>query len=132
MFQVIDHIPDPEVILDECYKILRPGGLILFITHNVESISAKLLKNKSPIIDIEHTYLFSPATLSRLLIVQGFEVLSHGSAWNKYTLKYLFQMAPLPKSLKKAFLSILRMTYVGHIRLSIPLGNLYLVAQKPV
>jgi hypothetical protein len=131
LFQVMDHLPEPGVILDECYKLLRPGGLILLISHNVESISAKLLKNRSPIIDIEHTYLFSPATLTRLLVAHGFQVVNSGSVGNTYTLHYLAQMAPLTKGLKRALLSLLKVTSGGRIRLSIPLGNLYLVAQKP-
>ena len=131
LFQVIDHLPEPGVILDECYKLLRPGGLILLISHNVESISAKLLKNRSPIIDIEHTYLFSPATLTRLLVRHGFQVVNSGSVRNTYTLHYLAQMAPLSKGLKRALLSLLKITSGGRICISIPLGNLYIAAQKP-
>jgi SAM-dependent methyltransferase len=132
LFQVIDHLPEPGAILDECYKLLRPGGLILLISHNVESISAKLLTDQSPIIDIEHTYLFSLATLTRLLVAHGFQVVNSGSVRNTYTLHYLAQMAPLTKDLKRALLYLLKVTSGGRIRLSIPLGNLYLVAQKPV
>ena len=131
LFQVIDHLPEPGVILDECYKLLRPGGLILIISHNVESISAKLLKDRSPIIDIEHTYLFSPATLTRLLVAHGFKVVNSGSVRNTYTLQYLARMAPISKGLKRALLYLLRITSGGRIRISIPLGNLYIAAQKP-
>lgn len=131
LFQVIDHLPEPGAILDECYKLLRPGGLILLISHNVESISAKLLKNRSPIIDIEHTYLFSLDTLTRLLIAHGFQVVNSGPVRNTYTLHYLAQMTPLTKGLKRALFSLLKVTSGGRIRLSIPLGNLYLLAQKP-
>ena len=66
MFQVLDHIPDPATLLDECLKILRPGGLILCLNHNVSALSARLMRSHSPIIDIEHTFLYSPTTAARL------------------------------------------------------------------
>jgi len=131
LFQVIDHLPEPGAVLAECHKLLRPGGLILIISHNVDSLSAKLLRNRSPIIDIEHTYLFSPATLSRLLAVHGFQAIESGSVSNTYTLRYLAQMVPLGKGLKRVLLGLLKVTSGGEIRLSLPLGNLYLVARKP-
>jgi SAM-dependent methyltransferase len=52
MFQVLDHIADPAGLLAECYHVLKPGGLILCINHNIEAISARLLRNRSPIVDI--------------------------------------------------------------------------------
>jgi SAM-dependent methyltransferase len=131
LFQVIDHLPEPGVILAECYKLLKPGGLVLVISHNIEAISAKLLKSRSPIIDIEHTYLFSPATLARLLIAPGFQVVNYGSVSNKYTLHYLTRMAPLPRGMKRVLLSLLEATCGSRLRLSLPLGNLYIVGQKP-
>ena len=131
IFQVIDHLPEPGLVLAECYKLLIPGGHILIISHKIDSLSAKLLKNRSPIIDIEHTYLFSPATLSRLLAAQGFEVVKSGSVSNIYTFRYLTQMAPLAKGVKQVLLYLLKLTSCGRIRLSVPLGNLYMVARKP-
>ena len=29
LFHVFDHIPDPGALLDECWRVLKPGGLIL-------------------------------------------------------------------------------------------------------
>lgn len=131
MFQVLDHLSEPWVIIKECYKLLKPGGLILIITHNVESLSAKILKNRSPIIDIEHTYLFSPTTLAGLLKLYGFSITKSGPARNIYSIRYLTQMAPMPNGIKRAVLYLMRLTSIGCFRLSLPLGNLYMIAQKP-
>ena len=37
LFQVFDHIPDPSGLLAECHRILRPGGAVLALNHNVEA-----------------------------------------------------------------------------------------------
>ncbi|MCX7046827.1 MAG: class I SAM-dependent methyltransferase [Candidatus Sumerlaeota bacterium] len=129
-FQVFDHLPDPAGVLEECRRVLKPEGMVLCINHNVESFSARLLKERSPIIDIEHTYLFSPATMARLFAAHGFAPLDQGAVWNTYTLSYLTRLLPMPPSLKAAALKTLQKTRLGKIRLSIALGNLYLIARN--
>ena len=131
LFQVFDHVPDPAALLDECFRVLKPGGLILAINHNVEAISARLLGERSPIVDIEHTYLYSPATMSRIFAAHGFQIRHVGLVFNRYTLFYLCRLLPLPPRLKRLALDWLQRRALGKWRLSLPLGNLQLVAQKP-
>jgi SAM-dependent methyltransferase len=130
MFQVFDHIPDPGSLLAECLRILKPGGLMLCLNHNMDAVSARILKNHSPIIDIEHTYLYSQTTMPRLFVKHGFQVKQVGPAYNSYTLYYLVRLVPLPTGLKNIVLTLLKGNLIGRIRLSVPLGNLYLIAQK--
>lgn len=52
MFHIFDHIPYPDELLSYCLRILNPGGFILSLNHNVESWSARLLGERSPIFDI--------------------------------------------------------------------------------
>jgi len=131
LFQVFDHISDPVALLQECFTVLKPGGLLLCLNHNVEAISARLLKERSPIIDLEHTYLYSPTTMARIVAAHGFEVQRVAPVWNSYTLYYLTRLVPLPNRLKSRVLTILNRTRLGRVRLSVPLGNMYLVARKP-
>jgi SAM-dependent methyltransferase len=131
LFQVFDHVPDPAALLDECFRVLQPGGFVLSVNHNVAAFSARLLGERSPIVDIEHTYLYSPATMTRLFASHGFQVRRVGSVFNNYSLYYLTRLAPLPARLKRATLAWLQGHSVGRLRLTVPLGNLYLVAQKP-
>lgn len=131
LFQVLDHIIDPASFLDECFKILKPGGAILCLNHNVESWSAKLMKQLSPIIDIEHTYLYGPKTLSRLFEDQGFLTKQMASVYNIYNISYLTHLLPLPSPIKIALLNFLKDNPLGEFPISAPLGNIYIIAQKP-
>ncbi len=130
MFQVFDHIADPNAFLEECCRALKPGGGILCLNHDVEALSARLMGERSPIIDIEHTYLYSKNTIRQIFSAHGFSVVETGTASNTYSLRYLFQLLPLPKQLKNSLLSMLRSQPAGNIKCTIPLGNLYLIAQK--
>ena len=130
MFQTFDHIAEPNVLLAECVRLLRPGGAMLCLNHNVEAISSRILKEKSPIIDIEHTYLYSPRTIKRLFEQHGLHVLEAGSAWNTIRLHSLLRLFPLPKASKEKLLDFLNKSHLSEVRLTIPLGNLYIIAQK--
>jgi SAM-dependent methyltransferase len=131
LFQVLDHIFDPVGLLKTCFEILRPGGLLLCLNHNVEAVSARILGEHSPIIDIEHTYLYSPATIARLFEKVGFQTKETGSARNYYSLSYVMHLVPLPPSLKKATLAAVDSTAAGRWPLRVPAGNLYIIGQRP-
>ncbi len=131
MFQVLDHVPQPAELLDSCLRALRPGGAILVLNHNIDAVSARLLGERSPIVDIEHTFLYGEKTLARLVESRGFRVAEAGAAFNTYSLNYLARLLPLPPALKRAALRILENSGLGKLRFNVPLGNLYLVAVKP-
>src|ERR1035437_9007070 len=131
LFQVFDHVPDPGMLLDACFTALRPGGLVFSINHNITAVSARLLGERSPIVDIEHTYLYNPATMARIFGRHGFVIRGAGSVRNQYALRYLVRLLPLSAGPKRAALDWLQRHSIGGVRLWVPLGNLYLVAQKP-
>jgi len=131
LFQVFDHIPAPGSLLDECRRVLKPGGLIMCLNHNVQAVSARLLKERSPILDIEHTFLYNPATIERIFTARGFAVCHVRPIWNRFRLRYLAHLAPLPPALKRGVLVALDHLPLGRISLSLPVGNMELVARKP-
>jgi SAM-dependent methyltransferase len=130
LFQVLDHMPDPVGLLDECRRVLRPGGAVLAFNHNVRAWSARLLGERSPIIDVEHTYLYSPRTIRTLFDRSGFAVVSVRPVRNTYSIAYLAHLLPLPDAQKRSLLSLLRRSRVGRREVTAPLGNLCLIARR--
>ena len=59
-----------------------------------------------------------------------FEVIEQGRVWNTYSLTYLFDLTPLPRVLKEIGLRALKASAFGSLPLTLPLGNLYLIAKK--
>ena len=131
LFQVLDHALDPASLLKECFQILKPGGLMLCLNHNIEALSARLMKEKSPIIDIEHSFLYSPATIKRLFERFGFDVRETGSARNRYSLAYLTRLTPIPLKTKTLLSGLIEKIGLNGVTLTVPLGNLYMIARKP-
>jgi SAM-dependent methyltransferase len=128
---VLDHIPDPLPLLEECRKALRPGGVILAWNHNVRAVSARVLGDRSPIVDVEHTYLYSPDTMKKLFTAAGFVEPEVGSVKNRYSVSYFTHLVPLPNGVKKPLLHRLRGSKLGERELRLPLGNLCLTAIAP-
>lgn len=130
MFQTFDHISDPNMVLNECVKLLQPGGIILCLNHNVEAVSSRILGEKSPIIDIEHTYLYSLRTIKRLFEKHGLRVLEVKPAWNIIRLYSLLRLFPMPHNIKQKLLDFVNRTPLSKLSFTLPLGNLYVIAQK--
>lgn len=134
IFQTLDHIPEPDKFLADCYKIIKPGGYLLSFHHNVDSLSAKTFGEKSPIIDVEHTQLFSLKTSRAIFEKVGLQVTSLYSPISYISLKHLAWLLPLPKNLKVKYLLSTNsfVERLSQTSLPISLGNVCVVGQKPV
>ena len=82
MWDVVEHIPEPQPVLRRIRKLLKPNGHFLLETQNVTSRWARLLGPRwHHYKHAEHLYHFSPATIRRLLDDCGFTPLALGAAY---------------------------------------------------
>jgi len=126
-FHTIDHLPRPDLVLEAMVESLAPGGHVLIVCHDVESWTAKILRDHSPIFDVEHIYLFSAKTLIQLAKHAKLEIIGCGQLINTYPLGYWLRMAP---GLNK--LTGLLPKFLRTLPVTLSAGNLYLIAQKPL
>ena len=130
MFHVLDHLPDPYRALNLINTFLKPGGQICIAVHNVNSVSARILRSRSPIFDVEHTFLYSKKTLKLLLERAGFSNVRVRHYKNSYSLAYLFHLLPLGRSFKSKVIYSRYGKLLRLVRLTVPLGNMWAVATK--
>ena len=128
LFQTIEHLDGPMSFLKWAHGRLKPGGHLLIACHDHEAPVNRVMKERSPIFDIEHLQLFSRTALRRALQTAGFEVKSLNRYSNTYPLSYWVRLSPLPTRLK----SLLRRSgsRVGALPVRLPVGNLFGVALK--
>ena len=131
-FQTFDHVSDPNKFLKNCLGILKPGGFVLAFNHNISSFQALTLGEKSPIIDIEHTYLYNQKTMRMIFEKNKFQVMSLKPSFNIYSLGYLVHLMPLPKLIKKYSLSISEKLGISKLKFKLRIGNMILFAKKPI
>ena len=130
-FQTMEHVPDPRGLVEQSFRMLQPGGILAMITHDYTAPLNRTLGRRSPIIDIEHVQLFCPAALRTLVTQAGFGVVALDVLRNTYPAAYWSRLVPLPATLKSLMLKTLDLTRLGRIPLTINVGNLLTVAQKP-
>ena len=76
LWDVVEHIPEPQPVLRRVRELLAPTGKLLLETQNVASRWARLLGPRwHHYKHDEHLYHFDPGTIRRLLDQCGFRVL---------------------------------------------------------
>lgn len=129
-FQTLDHIVNPSLFLKDCKKLLNNNGIIFCVVHNSGSLTVKLLGEKAPIFDIEHTYLYNKETLRKLFELNKFEVLDVFDIENKYSIVYWVSLLPIGRQLKSAVKNTLAIFGLQNYCLKLKAGNIGLVARK--
>jgi 2-polyprenyl-3-methyl-5-hydroxy-6-metoxy-1,4-benzoquinol methylase len=79
LFEVLEHLEDPQAYLVECRRILRAGGVVLLTTPNFGSLSQRLLAERWRVVDPEHLVLFTKQGLRHVLKRTGFKPIALGS-----------------------------------------------------
>jgi Methyltransferase domain len=108
LFHVIEHVPDPSIILTIIHQLLEVNGLIAIETPNIDSIDAKIFKKEYwggyhiP----RHWNLFSTKTLANLIENHGFKIVAE-----KYQTGHSFWLL----SLHHFFTYRCRMPIIGNI-----------------
>ncbi|RLC62072.1 MAG: hypothetical protein DRI79_10265 [Chloroflexi bacterium] len=89
MWDVIEHLTDPRGALQQTYRLLKPGGLVVVHTIDIESLFARLMGARWPWLMEMHIYYFSRRTLRAMLEKCGFQVLSDRPQGRYLRLGYL-------------------------------------------
>ncbi len=78
LYEVIEHVHESKPLLQECYRILKPNGILLIGTGNTDSWTMRIMKNRWGFFNMKvhggHINFFSPKSLSVLASRSGFSV----------------------------------------------------------
>jgi SAM-dependent methyltransferase len=131
-FQTLEHLDEPKQICSTVFDLLKPGGAFFTVCHNHRSLSAKILKTRSPIFDIEHLQLFSPKSIRFLLENLGFTKTVVFPIFNCYPLKYWLRLLPFNIKMKNYLTNLFDTIKIGSIPILIPAGNMGAIGFKPL
>ncbi len=89
MWDVLEHTPSPAAELDEVYRILKPGGILVVNFPDFGSVWARVFGRRWWWLLSVHLYYFTPDTLKRMLAQHGFETLKVRPHFQRLKLGYL-------------------------------------------
>ena len=77
-FEVIEHVKNPTGLVQECHRILRTGGLMVFRTANTDSWTARYMKGRWEYFHMSkhggHICFYNPTSMDKLAKRSGFIV----------------------------------------------------------
>jgi SAM-dependent methyltransferase len=132
LWDVVEHVPDPQSLLRSARAMLKPDGVLLLETQNVESGFARLLGRRwQHFKHDEHLYHFAPATITRLLAQCGFEVVRNTPRYGgKYvSFGFIAERAARLGARARALLEPLR--WCAGMNLYLNFGDEMVVAARP-
>jgi 2-polyprenyl-3-methyl-5-hydroxy-6-metoxy-1,4-benzoquinol methylase len=131
---VVEHITTPVEFVRSIVARLKPGGLIVLVTPNIESLlsrvsGARWVSFKIP----EHVSYYSPATISALIRRGGpFEAISVKPAFQYYRLPFVAsKLRQLVRPLDRLIPPLERTPLLRDRIIRVTSGSLRVVAQVP-
>jgi len=85
LWNVLEHNFDPGAVLEQCWRLLKPDGIIAFTIPNWESIDRRLFGRYWIGFDTpRHLFVFPDKTLEEILNGQGFQVVENRCLFGGY------------------------------------------------
>jgi SAM-dependent methyltransferase len=122
-FMTLEHVQDPGALVAAAHRLLRQGGVFVGVTHNRRAWLNRILGRRSPIVDVEHMQLFSPASSTQLLVRNGYVDVGGASFWNRYRLSYWLRLVPISRPMKDLLTQRLRGSWLDRHRVPLNVGN---------
>jgi 2-polyprenyl-3-methyl-5-hydroxy-6-metoxy-1,4-benzoquinol methylase len=94
-YHVIEHIKFPGLFMENICKLLKPGGVLIIGTPNMNSFAARLFKGNFRLFDEAHVSLFNSHNLEWLLKQNNLTIFRKEYPFFKteyFTLKNLFRL----------------------------------------
>lgn len=132
MCDILEHITDPIAHLRATYKYLEDEGLLVITTPNIESLLAKLFKQKWLWLLRLHIYYFSPNILAEVLRDIGFDIIEIGTIGKTLTVAHLVQRLKLYNNLLYKILSrgIKYLPIFKNVPITVNLGDVSMIYAK--
>lgn len=76
LFDLIEHVPDPLDLLYSAKRLLKPGGILMVLTPNFDSLAIRVMKELSNLIaPCEHLTYFTPKSVKVVIEQAGLDLL---------------------------------------------------------
>lgn len=93
MWDVLEHVRNPNITMATVNRLLENGGLVAINTPDAGSLWARIFgKRWHLIVPPEHLHYFSKKSLKHLLVENGFEIIEWGRISKRFSIPYVLKI----------------------------------------
>ena len=128
MWDVIEHVDDPNAEIAKVYDLLKPGGWLVAHTMDIGSLTARLMGKRWPWLMDMHLHYFSQRTLAEMMVNNGFAVVWSGVRGRYLRLGYLVsRVAAMNPTLGRMMTGIVNGLGLRETAVPINFGDLFTI-----
>jgi len=131
LWDVLEHTTHPKRVLQECHRVLTPGGWLVVTYPDINSLVARLMGRRWVLLLSPHLYYFTVPTMQKMLAKTGFRVLQNRWQWESLELGYILRLLkphmPLVAKLGNWKASAL---HLQHLRIPCWTGQVLVMARR--
>ena len=130
LWDVIEHLTDPDEVIGQVHCLLKDKGLLIVNYPNYASLMRRLLGMKWPFFLNVHLLYFTPVTIKYFLEDRGFIVEENRSFYQTLELGYVIERAAAYFAIFGILAKVVRLFGLHHLPFRYNMGQSFLVARK--
>jgi hypothetical protein len=128
MWDVLEHVPQPAEFLQTAVSLLNPGGHLFVNVPDLDSLQARLLGTRWPLLLPEHLNYFNRSSLAYCGTQAGLVAIHMGRRKASFSVEYVLKRLGQHRVIGASTISRLASRFgVGRIVVPVSLGELYVV-----
>lgn len=132
LWDVLEHVVDPMKIVKTCRELLKPGGCLFVNVPDLDSLQARVLGKRWPLLLPEHMNYFNRGSLKLCAEKSGLHLARFGRRRSYFSVQYVLHRCSQHRIPAARLLSGVARTAVGRVLIPISLGETYAVFQRPL
>ena len=127
LWDVLEHVVDPTKIMKTCCELLKPGGCLFVNVPDLDSLQARVLGKRWPLLLPEHLNYFNRVSLKLCAEISGLHLVRFGRRRSYFSVRYVLHRCSQHRIPVARLLSGVARTAIGQVLIPISLGETYAV-----
>jgi SAM-dependent methyltransferase len=128
LWDVLEHVPNPLEFLDACARLLKPDGFLFVNVPDLDSIQARLLGTRWPLLLPEHLNYFCRKSLTLCGERAGLSRVGMGRRKASFSVEYVLYRLQQHQVIGASIINrVAKGLHLGSVVVPISLGELYTV-----